>query len=217
MMNYEAARQQMLSQQIRTWDVLDERVLGTLRDTPREAFVPEDDRDLAFADTEIPLAHEQYMMSPKVEARLLQELAIEPADAALEIGTGSGYLTACLANLAGRVDSLEIFADLSESAALKLARLDISNVVLRDEDAMSASFDNKFDVIALTASLPSLDRRFVDLLNPGGRLFAVLGKAPVMEAVLIRRHSDGSWTQKSLFETQLKPMINCDMSEPFVL
>lgn len=216
-MNYDAARQQMLSQQIRTWDVLDERVLSTLKETPREAFVPESDRDLAFADTEIPLAHDQFMMAPKVEARLLQELAIGPSDAALEVGTGSGYLTACLAGLAGRVESIEIFADLSESAAGKLTRLGITNVELRDEDAMTASFDGLFDVIALTASLPSLDRRFVNLLNPGGRLFAVLGNAPAMEAVLITRQADGGWTRKSLFETQLKPMINCDMSEPFVL
>ena len=143
----------MLSQQIRTWDVLDPRVLDVLRDTPREAFVPEAWRDLAFADTEVPLAHDQMMMSPKVEARLLQELAIEPTDAALEIGTGSGYLAACLGRLAASVVSLEIFPDLSQDAAAKLEQAGISNVELREGDATQAAFDRKFDVIAVTAAI----------------------------------------------------------------
>jgi len=216
-MNYEAARRQMLSQQIRTWDVLDERVLDTLRETPREAFVPETERDLAFADTEIPLPHGQCMMSPKVEARLLQELAIEPTDTALEIGTGSGYLTACLGRLAESVLTLEIFADLSEAAGQKLHRHGIQNVELRDEDAMRVSLDARFDVIAITASLPVLSERFVRLLNPEGRLFVVVGRPPVMEAVLVRKHTDGSRTEKSLFETMLTPMINADEPEAFVL
>jgi protein-L-isoaspartate(D-aspartate) O-methyltransferase len=216
-MNYEAARRQMLSQQIRTWDVLDERVLDTLRETPREAFVPEAERDLAFADTEIPLPHGQCMMSPKVEARLLQELAIEPTDAALEIGTGSGYLTACLGRLAESVLTLEVFADLSEAAGQKLHRHGIQNVELRDEDAMRVGLDARFDVIAITASLPVLSERFVRLLNPEGRLFVVVGRSPVMEAVLVRRYADGSRTEKSLFETMLTPMINADEPEAFVL
>jgi protein-L-isoaspartate(D-aspartate) O-methyltransferase len=216
-MNYETARQQMISQQIRAWDVLDERVLEVLGRTLREAFVPETDRDLAFADTEVPLAHGQCMMAPKVEARLLQELAIEAGDEALEIGTGSGYLTACLARLAARVVSLEIFADLAESAGARLARHGIENVEIRDEDATSAAIDARFDVIAVTASVPELSERFIGLLKPGGRLFIVVGRAPVMEAVLVTRHADGSWTEKSLFETVLTPMINADQPEPFIL
>ena len=216
-MNYETARRQMLNQQIRTWDVLDERVLETLKDTPREAFVPAAERDLAFADTEVPLAHGQSMMSPKVEARLLQELAIEPGDSVLEIGTGSGYLTACLGRLAETVLSLEIFPDLSEAAGEKLKQIGISNAELRDEDATRADFDSRFDVIAVTASLPALSERFIRLLNPEGRLFVVVGRPPVMEAVLVRMHSDGSWTEKSLFETMLTPMINAEEPEPFVL
>lgn len=216
-MNYEAARRQMLSQQIRTWDVLDERVLDTLRDTPREAFVPETERDLAFADTEVPLPHGQHMMSPKVEARLLQALAIEPTDSALEIGTGSGYLAACLGRLAETVLTLEIFADLAESAGQKLRRFGNHNVEIRDEDATRARFDARFDVIAVTASLPALSERYIDLLNPGGRLFVVVGRPPVMEAVLVRMHHDGSWTEESLFETMLTPMINADEPEKFVL
>jgi protein-L-isoaspartate(D-aspartate) O-methyltransferase len=216
-MNYETARRQMLNQQIRTWDVLDQRVLETLKDTPREAFVPASERDLAFADTEVPLAHGQNMMSPKVEARLLQELAIEPGDSVLEIGTGSGYLTACLGRLAETVLSLEIFPDLCETATEKLKQIGIANAELRDEDATRADFDSRFDVIAVTASLPALSERFIRLLNPEGRLFVVIGRPPVMEAVLVRMHSDGSWTEKSLFETMLTPMINAEEPEPFVL
>jgi protein-L-isoaspartate(D-aspartate) O-methyltransferase len=216
-MNYETARRQMLSQQIRTWDVLDERVLDTLKTTPREAFVPETERDLAFADTEIPLPHGQCMMSPKVEARLLQELFVEPTDSALEIGTGSGYLSACLGRLAASVVSLELFADLSEAAGAKLERIGIDNVELRGEDATRASFDSRFDVIAITASLPVLSERYIRFLKPEGRLFAVVGRPPVMEAILVRMHPDGSWTEKSLFETMLTPMINAGEPEPFVL
>jgi len=207
----------MLAQQIRTWDVFDERVLETLRRTPREDFVPESERDLAFADTEIPLAHGQCMMAPKVEARLLQELAIEPTDGVLEIGTGSGYLTACLNHLAESVVSLEILADLSEGAGERLKRAGITNVELRDEDAMRADFDTQFDVIAVTCSLAELPERFIRLLKPEGRLFVVIGRPPAMEATLVRLHPDGSWTERSLFETVLTPMINADQPEPFVL
>jgi protein-L-isoaspartate(D-aspartate) O-methyltransferase len=216
-MNYETARRQMLNQQVRTWDVLDERVLETLRETPRELFVPETESDLAFADTEVPLAHGQSMMAPKLEARLLQELAIEPTDSALEIGTGSGYLAACLGRLAERLVSLEIFADLSAIAADRLDQVGIRNVALKNEDATQARFDSRFDVIAITASLPELSARFIQLLNPEGRLFVVVGRPPVMQAVLVRKHADGSWIEKSLFETMLTPMINADVREPFVL
>lgn len=216
-MNFDIARQQMISQQIRTWDVLDERVLEALRSTRREAFVPESERDLAFADMEIPLPHGQCMMTPKVEARLLQELAIEPIDSVLEIGTGSGYLTACLAKLGEAVTSLEIFADLSESAGSTLQRQGFGNIELRAEDAMEADFADSYDVIAITASMPTRPQRFIDLLRPEGRLFVVVGRAPVMEAMLVRRHADGNFSEQSLFETVLTPMINADASEPFVL
>ena len=207
----------MLSQQIRTWDVLDERVLDVLEHTPREIFVAEADRDLAFADTEVPLPHDQCMMAPKVEARLLQELTIAPTDSILEIGTGSGYLTACLGRLGASVVSLEIFPDLSETAASRLSRIDQTNVDLRDEDATKARLDTGFDCIAVTCSVPHLSDRFVRLLKPGGRMFIVVGRAPVMEALLVTLHKDGSSTEKSLFETLLTPMINADEPEPFVL
>lgn len=216
-MNYESARRQMLSQQIRTWDVLDQRVLDTLKDTPRELFVPESERDLAFADIEVPLAHQQCMMTPKVEARMLQELAIEASDHVLEIGTGSGYLAACLSRLASRVTSLEIYPDLSESAGASLASAGIESVELRAEDATLASFERKFDVIAVTASVPEATSQFTDLLETGGRMFIVIGQAPVMQATLIRHLEDGGLSSKSLFETVLTPMINVDQRKAFVL
>jgi len=216
-MNYETARQQMLSQQIRAWDVLDQQVLDTLKHTPRELFVPEGERDLAFADTEIPLQQGQCMMAPKVEARLLQELAIGPDDQALEIGTGSGYLTACLGRMAHSVTSLEIFSDLSAAAETNLHAVDINNVELRTEDATGANFDQKFDVIAVTASVPAVTEQFTTLLKPGGRLFIVVGRTPVMQAMLIRLLDDGSLMEKSLFETMLTPMISAHVNEPFVL
>ena len=216
-MNFEIARRQMLSQQIRTWDVLDPKVLAVLGDTPREAFVPEADRDFAFADTEVPLAHGQRMMAPKVEARLLQELAVEPADLALEIGTGSGFLSACLGRLAERVVSLEIFDELCAGARARLDQAGVGNVEIRNEDATQAAFDTRFDVIAVTASVPELTDRFIRLLKPEGRLFIVVGRAPAMEALLVRMHADGSWTEKSLFETVLTPMINAGRPEPFIL
>lgn len=207
----------MLSQQIRTWDVLDQRVLDTLKDTPRELFVPESERDLAFADIEVPLAHQQCMMTPKVEARMLQELAIEASDHVLEIGTGSGYLAACLSRLASRVTSLEIYPDLSESAGASLASAGIESVELRAEDATLASFERKFDVIAVTASVPEATSQFTDLLETGGRMFIVIGQAPVMQATLIRHLEDGGLSSKSLFETVLTPMINVDQRKAFVL
>jgi protein-L-isoaspartate(D-aspartate) O-methyltransferase len=216
-MNYETARRQMLSQQIRTWDVLDDRVLQVLGSTPREAFVPQGERDLAFADTEVPLPHGQCMMSPKVEARLLQELAVAPSDSVLEIGTGGGYLTACLSRLGASVLSLEFFPDLSEQAAASLGQAGIANVDLRVEDAMQARLEDSFDCIAVTESMPRLTDQFTRLLKPGGRLFVIVGRAPIMEALLVTRHRDGGQTEKSLFDTLLTPMINANEPEAFVL
>ena len=207
----------MLSQQVRAWEVLDDRVLGVMRDTPREHFVPEGDRELAFADTEIPLGHGQFMLSPKLEGRLLQALQIDSLDDALEIGTGSGYLTACLARLARHVTSADIIADFVAGAAQKLARAGIRNVDVVHADGLALSNAERFDAIAVTGSVPVLTSHFISMLKPGGRLFIVVGRAPVMEASLVTLHPGGHWTRQDLFETWLTPLINAEQPEPFVL
>lgn len=216
-MNFEMARTQMLGQQVRAWDVLDDRVLNVLRETPREVFVPDADRDLAFADTEIPLGHGQLMLSPKIEGRLLQSLKVEPVDDVLEIGTGSGYTTACLARLGHHVTSVDIFPDFVAGARSKLSGLDIRNVELVTADAFTLSYPGRFDVIAVTGSVPVLDRHFIDMLKPHGRLFIVVGRAPVMEACLVTLQPGGNTVRRDLFETFLTPLVNAEQPEPFVL
>lgn len=216
-MNLETARTQMLAQQVRAWDVLDQRVLDALNLIPRERFVPGDYRDLAFADIEIPLGHGQQMLAPKVEGRLLQALRIAPIDEALVVGTGSGFLTACIARLAQRVVSVDIFPDFIETAGERIADLGADNIELAVADALTLADPASFDVIAVTASLPVHDERFVRLLRPDGRLFVVVGRPPIMEARLIRMHPGGERTEESLFETVLTPMINAEHAEPFVL
>jgi protein-L-isoaspartate(D-aspartate) O-methyltransferase len=215
-MNIETARRQMLGQQVRAWDVFDERVLSTLGETPREQFVPAEFRELAFADMEIPLRHGQVMMAPKMEGRLLQALALEPTDRVLEIGTGSGYLTACLSRLADRVQSVDYYPDFTASARDNLAALSIEADV-QTADATKLAHSPEFDAIAVTGSVPDLDEHFIRMLRPGGRLFIVVGRAPVMEARLIHMHRNGRWSEQSLFETVLTPLINAERPEPFVL
>jgi protein-L-isoaspartate(D-aspartate) O-methyltransferase len=216
-MNFEVARAQMLGQQIRAWEVLDDRVLRALEQTPRERFVPEEYRDLAFADTEIPLAHSQWMLAPKIEGRLLQALQVEPIDEVLEVGTGTGFLTAALARLARHVVSVDIFPDFIDAARTKLAAENLSNVELRTADALSLDLARRFDAVAVTASVPVLDDYFVRMLRPLGRLFIVVGRAPVMDARLITLSASGDSTSESLFETVLTPLVNAERPEPFVL
>jgi protein-L-isoaspartate(D-aspartate) O-methyltransferase len=216
-MNLEQARSQMLGQQIRAWEVLDGRVLGVLGDTPRETFVPETQRDLAFADLEIPLAHGEAMMTPKVEGRLLQALSLDSADHVLEIGTGSGYLTACLARLAGSVVTVDIYEDFTQQAQATIAPLGLSNIEFRTEDALQMSGSEKFDAIAVTGSVPELDDHFVRMLRPGGRLFIIVGREPVMDARVVTMLERGQTTQESLFESVIKPLVNAERPEAFVL
>ena len=208
-MDTEFARAQMVSQQVRAWDVLDARVLTVLDALPREQFVPAAYRKLAFADMQIPLAHAQVMMAPKVEGRLLQALDPQANESALEIGTGSGFVTACLAKLAGEVLSLDIYADFTSSAGRLLAGLGIRNAVLETRDAtVLDGLQQRFDVIAVTGSLPLYDARYAGRLNMGGRLFVIAGQPPVMEALLITRVAEDAWARESLFETALPPLIN---------
>lgn len=216
-MNTEAARSQMLGQQIRAWEVLDPLVLGVLGNTPREAFVPERFRDLAFADTEIPLGHGQVMMTPQVEGRVLQALQITSIDEVLEIGTGSGYLAACLAKLGANVTSIDIFPEFIEVAERNLAEQRIRNVTLSTADATTFENKDKYDVVAVTASVPVLSEQLVQFLRPGGRMFIVVGRAPIMEAQLVTIRADGTTLVESLFETMLTPMLNWDIPEHFKL
>lgn len=217
-LNIEQARFNMIEQQIRPWDVLDPRVLEVLKDTPREAFVPASHRALAFSDISLPIGHDEYMMAPRVEGRMLQALAIEPGERILEIGTGSGYATACLARLGGPVTSLDIHADFIEQAREKLAAQGITDVTLEVGDAAHGwDSHERFDIIAVTGSLPQLHQGFHKSLNLGGRLFVVVGEPPIMEALLITRVSEGEWHTESLFETSLPPLVNAAAPRAFVL
>ncbi|HEY4998718.1 MAG TPA: protein-L-isoaspartate O-methyltransferase [Usitatibacter sp.] len=208
-MNIEQARFNMIEQQIRPWEVLDPEVLELLFQVKREDFVPAEHRDLAFADLEIPLGFGEAMMQPKVEARILQELAIHPHESVYEVGTGSGYLTALLARRARHVTSAEIHGELGRRAAASLARGSIHNVALLEGDSARAPLaESAFDVIVLTGSTPILPQAFLDRLNPGGRLFAVVGDAPVMKAIVVRQSVAGSFQRSELFETMVKPLVN---------
>lgn len=204
----EFARRQMVAQQIRAWDVFDTRTLEVLSEVPRERFVPSGFASLAFAETQIPLAHGQYMMTPTVEGKLLQALKLLPVEDVLEIGTGSGFLAACLSRLAGSVTTIDIFPELTRAAAERLEREGMQNVTVRTLDAMQELPDGPFDAIALTASLPIFDPRFLEPLKPGGRLFAIVGDPPIMEARLVVRDPDGRPQVTTLFETNVPPLLN---------
>ncbi len=215
-MNFEQARFNMIEQQIRPWEVLDQRVLDVLAETHREDFVPVEYRKLAFSDMNIPLPHEQVMMAPKVEGRVLQALAIQPSDRVLEIGTGSGYLTACLAKLARWVTSVEIFASLSASARERLAALVLENVSLQIGDALAdGKSEDRYEVIAVTGSLPLYSETLQGRLTVGGRLFVIVGEAPAMEALLVTRVGDHKWTRESLFETVFPALVNAPQPKRF--
>jgi protein-L-isoaspartate(D-aspartate) O-methyltransferase len=211
----EQARFNMIEQQIRPWEVLDQRVLDVLAGTPREAFVPPRYRNLAFADVAIPLGHGQVMMHPNVEGRLLQALNPQPHETILEVGTGSGYLCACLAKLGGRVTSVDIFPEFTGAALQRLHSHGLAQVLLETGDAARGWGRQRYDVIALTASLPRLALPWREQLNLGGRLFVVVGEPPIMEALLITRVGDHEWLRQSLFDTELPPLITESASRTF--
>ena len=216
-MDIEQARFNMIEQQIRPWDVLDTGVLEVIRLTPRELFVPDQYRNLAFSDLEIPLSRGQCMMAPKVEARMLQALQIKPGDRVLEIGTGSGFVTACLARLGSYVDTIEWFEDLSVRAQSTLENLEIKNVSLIHGDAISECTDKQYDVIAVTASMPVYRDSFESRLVTGGRMFVVTGEAPVMQAQLLTRVDLQGLHCTTLFETNLPPLVGLEESRAFQL
>ncbi|MBC7781948.1 MAG: protein-L-isoaspartate O-methyltransferase [Proteobacteria bacterium] len=216
-MDIEHARYNMVEQQIRTWDVLDPAVLALLTELPRERFVPPDMQALAFADLDLPIGHEEVMLAPKMQARIAQELALAPTDTVLEIGTGTGYLTALLARLAASVTSIEIHADFAEGARARLAGLGIDNTRIEVGDAARGwSGGGPYDAIVLTGSVPMLPDVFQKSLRHGGRLFAIVGEAPMMSARLISRASDTAFTAVTLFETVVPPLVNAQRPSRFV-
>lgn len=213
----ERARFNMVEQQIRPWEVLDQEVLDLLFAVRREEFVPAQYRSLAFVDTEIPLGHGEKMLAPKIEARMVQALAVKPGDRVLEVGTGSGYMTALLAKRGAHVYSVEIIPEFSAQAAAKLEAHGITNVTLEVGDA-ARGWDRHapYDVIVLTGSVPVLADAFERSLNPGGRLLAVIGEAPAMEARLITCTAPDTYNSIGLFETCIPALRNAPQPERFV-
>lgn len=216
-LNIEQARFNMIEQQIRTWDVLDQRVLETLKTVPREEFVPSAHRRMAFMDVRIPLGHDQVMMKPVEEGRLLQALQIEPGQTVLEIGTGSGFLAACLSDLGGQVTSLERFDDLAESAVRRLERAGVANVSVTAADALNpeALPAGEFDCVVVTGSAAQVPKALKDKVALGGRIFAIRGESPAMEAVCLHRSQTDQWHTDSLFETDLPRLVGAEDAPRF--
>lgn len=216
-MNLELARGNMIEQQLRAWEVLDEDVLEVLTTVPRERFVPARYKNLAFADFGIPLKHGQAMMAPKVEGRMLQALDIRFGDRVLEIGTGCGFVTACLARLARQVESVDFFDDFVADARTHLTALDIGNVNLSIGDAADGwRRDERFDVIAVTGSVPAYRPVFERQLAIGGRLFVIVGERPVMSAMRVTRVDEREFSRTRLFETDLPPLLNTSGKPIFI-
>lgn len=221
-MDYNQARFNMVEQQVRPWDVLDARVLNVISNIPRELFVPEDCKQLAYADMRIPIGEYEgrtsHMLNPVVEGRLLQSLAITEDDTVLQIGTGTGYVTACLATLARHVDSVDINPDMTTLAEKNLARFELANVTLSSGDG-SSKWEQKpfYDCIAIMGSMPDVPEYYKKILKEnGGRMFVITGDAPVMKALLVTRIGKNEWTLDELFETSIDPLINAERPAEFV-
>lgn len=207
--DFEQARETMVEAHVRPWEVLDPAVLEVMRKVAREHFVEGRFHNLAYADTMIPLDHGEVMMSPKVEGRLLQALALTDKDSVLEIGTGSGYLTALLGMLAGQVRSIDIHEDFTRKAGDKLKGMQLDNISLESGDASRLEgMEKQFDAIAVTGSMPQLHDSFRQALKVGGRLFVIVGTDPIMEAQLHTRVSETDWAMISLFDTRVPPLVN---------
>jgi protein-L-isoaspartate(D-aspartate) O-methyltransferase len=215
-LDYAKARENMVEQQVRPWDVLDPRVLDAIATLPREAYVPEALRALAYADTALPLGHGESMMKPVLEGRALQALLVRAEESVLEIGTGSGYLTACLATLAREVVSIERHADFAEAARARLAAQGIGNARVEIADALSWDNPQQFDAICVTGAVDTLPARFLGWLKPGGRLFVVQGRSPAMEAMLVHREVN-ALRSESLFETDLPYLAGAAPQPEFTL
>lgn len=211
-----AARFNMLLNQVRAWDVSDERVLDLLSQMPREHFVPPAYRNLAYADLMLPIGHEQVMLAPKIEARFLQALNLQATDVVLEVGAGTGYMAALMARLAAFVTTVDVFADLVEAAALRLADAGVRNVRVETGNAAGGWPDyGLYDAIMISASVPVLPQAFLSSLKPGGRLAAIVGRRPAMQAVLVTRRGPADWHQQVLFETDAPPLLHAQTPAAF--
>lgn len=215
-MNMEQARFNMVEQQIRPWDVLDEKVLDLLMKVKREQFVPSDRQALTFVDMDIPLGHGAQMWQPKLEARAVQSLNLQKSDRVLEIGTGSGYLTALLAKLAGQVTSVEIVPELSAQAARNLEQYHFSNITLEVGDAAKGWGNKQYDAIVVTGSLPLLPDSLLSNLAVGGRMFVVTGEGSAMQAELVSCVAPGVFEKTVLFETSIAALKNAAHPPRFV-
>lgn len=215
--DFEQARHFMVEQQVRPWEVLDPRVLETLATLHREDFVLPRHRKLAFTDMALPLEHGEFMMKPVIEGRLLQALDLSPEDEVLEIGTGSGFLTACLARLARDVHSIDIHADFVERARDRLAATGLANVRVEVADALAFAPTRRFDAVAVTGAVASVPAAFLGWLKPGGRMFVARGHAPSQEAVVLRQGETAASAPESLFETDLPYLRGAAPVERFAL
>ncbi|MDQ1363622.1 MAG: protein-L-isoaspartate(D-aspartate) O-methyltransferase [Pseudomonadota bacterium] len=215
--NLHQAHQNMVEHQVRPWDVLDNRVLKTLAQISRADYVPAAYKALAYADTAIPLAYGEVMMHPVVEGRMLQSLNIQPMDDVLEIGTGTGYITACLAHLAAHVDSADIHEEFTRAAITRLRTHGIFNATLATCDASQGLQPGKsWDVIVITGAMHQIPDFYRQSLRPNGRLFVITGEAPVMQARLITRTGEQAWAEQVLFETSLLPLQHAEKKKQFV-
>lgn len=215
-MDFEQARLNMIKQQIRPWEVLDQHTLALLAKIHREDFIPEQYKQLALADTRIPLAHNQVTMTPKVEARLHQHLSIQKHEKVLEIGTGCGYLTALLANSGNIVHSIDLHPEFMEHVQPIFKKYGLKNIHLHVGDAIHGWPDESpYDAIVITGSVPILQQYFQQQLKNGGRLFVIVGQSPAMEARLITRTSADEWSTECLFETDLPALIGAPEPESF--
>lgn len=215
-MNLQQAQENMIKQQLRTCKVLDDKLLEIIANTPRDHFVADAQKALAYADVQLPIGHNEVMLRPSEESQALQALKIQEQDTVLEIGTGTGYMTALLARLAKQVESVDIYPEFTQQAAAKLALLQITNAQLKTGDAATGwTSDSLFDVIVITGSVPQLPPAYLTLLKPGGRVVAFVGQAPVMQAIMIE-HSNGKvGTQRVLFETVVPPLVNAQQPQAF--
>lgn len=215
-MNIEQARINMVDQQIKTWEVIGQNILSLLKKTNRENFLPANYHDLSFADISIQIGNNQTTMPPKLEARIIQILNLKGDESILEVGTGCGYLTSLLAHFAKSVKSIDIFPDFIEKAKTNISKLELNNVELECVDIYSIlNKQETYDVVILTGSIPEMDKRFLDILNKNGKIFAVIGEKPIMEACIITKENSSKYSCNSIFETSVPSLIGAEKKEKF--